>query len=95
MGASGAESPRSEARAGRPVGTFEDRGWWVHDVCVWPTRAWYEAAGRPAPERLDGVGPVTFHEYEVVPRNPTERYDQLTMEQKQLNDASAGIWVRD
>ena len=73
----------------------EERGWWVHYVCGWPTRAWYEAAGRPAPASLAGVRPVTFHEFTVVPRSPKQAYDRLTEEQKVVNDKYAGAWVRD
>lgn len=73
----------------------EERGWWVHYVCGWPTRAWYEAAGQPAPESLAGLRPVTLHEYPVVPRNPKKAYERLTEAQRRLNDTYAGEWVRD
>jgi hypothetical protein len=73
----------------------EQRGWWVHYVCGWPTRAWYEASGGPAPEMLAGVRPVTLHEYPAVPRIPKKAYERLTEGQKRLNDAYAGEWVRD
>ena len=73
----------------------EARGWWVHYVCGWPTRAWYEAAGRPAPENLCGFRPVTLHEYPVVPHKPKKVYEKLTQERQRLNDSYAGEWVRD
>jgi hypothetical protein len=44
---------------------------------------------------LAGLRPVTLHEYPVVPRSPRERYERLTEEQKRLNDAHSGTWVRD
>lgn len=71
------------------------RGWWVHYVCGWPTRAWYEAEGRPAPDSLAGLRPVTLHEYAVVPKNPKQTYDRLTDEQKRINAQFDGVWVRD
>ena len=81
----------------KPSGyTFDEaRGWWVHYVCGWPTRAWYETAGRPAPDSLAGLRPVTLHEYPVVPRSPKKPYERLTEKQKLLNDNRRGTWVRD
>jgi len=76
--------------------TFDEaRGWWVHYVCGWPTRAWYEASGRPAPDTLAGLRPVTLHEYPTVPRSPRKPYERLTEEQKRLNDLYIGAWVKD
>ncbi len=72
-----------------------ERGWWVHYFCGWPTRAWFEAAGRPAPDHLAGVKPVTYHEFAVVPRSPKKTYERLTDEQRRLNDAYAGSMVWD
>ena len=72
-----------------------ERGWWVHYSCGWPTRAWFEGSGRPAPDHLLGLRPVTFHEYAAVPRGPKSRKDPLTPEQRRLNDAQVGQWVRD
>jgi len=74
----------------------EARGWWVHYVCGWPTRAWWEGAGSPeAPEHLRRLRPVTYHEFAVVPRSPQSTWERLTEEQRALNDARAGNWVRD
>lgn len=72
-----------------------DRGWWVHYYCGWPTRAWYEAAGQPAPDRLVGLRPVTLHEYVSVPRGPKSKEDPLTHVQRRLDSALIGQWVRD
>ncbi len=72
-----------------------ERGWWVHYSCGWPTRAWFEGSGRPAPDDLLGVRPVTYHEFVAVPRNPRSTYDRLTEEQKRLNGTYGGSWVRD
>ena len=72
-----------------------ERGWWVHYFCGWPTRAWYEAAGRPAPDNLLGMRPVTLHEYVSVPRGPKSKDDPLTPEQRRLDAAAIGGWVRD
>jgi len=72
-----------------------ERGWWVHYSCGWPTHAWYEAEGKPAPESLLGVRPVTLHEYVSVHRGPKKKPDPLTPEQRLLNDARIGGWVRD
>lgn len=71
------------------------RGWWVHYYCGWPTRAWYEGAGKPAPDHLLGMRPVTLHEFVSVPRGPRTKEDPLTPEQRRLNDAQVGQWVRD
>lgn len=80
-----------------PTGyTFDiERGWWVHYFCGWPTRAWYEAAGRPAPDHLLGMRPVTLHDYVSVPRGPKSKDDPLTPEQRRLDTAAIGGWVRD
>ena len=76
--------------------TFDaERGWWVHYHCGWPTRAWYERAGRAAPDELLGVRPVTLHEFVGVPRGPRGKADPLTPGQRALNDAQIGAWVRD
>jgi hypothetical protein len=72
-----------------------ERDWWVHYECGWPTRAWYEAAGRPAPDHLAGLRPVTYHEFRVVPENPRAVYERLDPRQRELNRARAGSWVRD
>ena len=85
-------------KCGRPVETLFcacmpsgythdiERDWWVHYWCGWPTRVWFEAAGKPAPERLRGLKPVTFHEFVIVPKSPKSVYDRLTDEQRTLND---------
>lgn len=76
--------------------TFDpERGWWVHYPCGWPTRAWYEGAGQPAPHHLLGMRPVTVHEFVSVPRGPKSKKDPLSPEQRRLNDAMVGQWVRD
>jgi len=76
--------------------TFDpEREWWVHYHCGWPTRAWYEGSDRPAPEQLLGVRPVTYHEYVSVPRGSKKQPDRLSAEQRRLNDAQIGGWVRD
>lgn len=87
-------------RCGSSAFTFDpERGWWVHCVCGWPTRAWYEGAGRPAaPKRLVGIRPVTYHEFVAVPRIPKSAKtvaDPLTPEQRAINDAMVGQSVRD
>lgn len=66
-----------------------ERGWWVHYVCGWPTRAWFEGSAKPAPEHLAGLRPVTYHEFLVVPDK------QMTPEQRVVSKAHAGSWVRD
>ncbi len=66
-----------------------ERGWWVHYICGWPTRGWFEACGTPAPEPLAGLRPVTYHEFPIVPDK------QLTPEQRVVSRAHAGTWVRD
>src|SRR4051812_41563158 len=48
------------ARADTGFAHDPDRDWWVHPVCGWPTRAWYEAAGKPAPSALRGVKPRVY-----------------------------------
>jgi hypothetical protein len=72
-----------------------ERGWWVHYTCGWPTRALYEGTGRPAPQHLAGLRPVTYHEFAVVPRSPKSAYERLTMDQRRINHIYAGTWVRD
>ena len=69
--------------------------WLVHYYCGWPTRAWYEATGLQAPEHLLWLRPVTLHEYVGVRRGPKSKNDPLTPEQRALNDAQVGQWVRD
>jgi len=76
--------------------TFDaERGWWVHYYCGWPTRAWYEAAGKPAPDLLLGMRPVTLHEYVGVAKGSKAIGDPLMPGQRRLNDAQVGLWVRD
>lgn len=76
--------------------TFDrERGWWVHYQCGWPTRAWYEGSGRPAPPQLLGIKPITYHEFVAVPRAPKATYLRLTAEQKVINDEFAGRWIWD
>lgn len=74
-----------------------ERGWWVHYVCGWPTRAWLTAAGRLPPADLLGLRPATYHEFVAVRRStsPTAPYARLSDEQKRLNAAWTGCWVRD
>ena len=71
------------------------RRWWVHYVCGWPKRAWYESAGNPAPPPLAGYKPITYHEYQFVPSKPKEEYDRLSSDQKRINEESVGRWVWD
>ena len=76
--------------------TFDvDRGWWVHSSCGWPTRAWFESAGTPAPNHLTAMRPVTYHDFVTVPRSPKTTYDRLSDEQKRVNDDYVGRSVRD
>ena len=76
--------------------TFDpERRWWVHCVCGWPTRAWFEGSGKRAPPDLLGLRPATYHEFVPVPRTPRAAYDTLTKEQKKQNAARKGTWVRD
>jgi hypothetical protein len=76
--------------------TFDaERGWWVHYHCGWPTRAWYEVAGKPAPDHLLGIRPVTLHEFPAVRRGSKKKPDPLTPERRVQNDAEIGNWVRD
>jgi hypothetical protein len=72
-----------------------ERGWWVHYLCGWPKKAWYEGAGRSAPDHLVGIRPVTYHEYLGVSRGPKSKTDPLTRERRRQNDALIGSWVRD
>jgi hypothetical protein len=71
------------------------RGWWVHYVCAWPTRAWFSGAGKPAPPILAGCKPMTYHEFQSVPSKPKADYDRLSLDQKRSNDAAVGGWVWD
>ena len=76
--------------------TFDaERGWWVHYHCGWPTRAWYEVAGKPAPDDLLGIRPITLHEFASVNRGSKKKPDPLTPERRVQNDAQIGNWVRD
>lgn len=76
--------------------TFDvERGWWVHYYCGWPKQAWFDAEGKPAPDHLAGIKPVTYREFVIVPRSPKTTYQRLTDEQKALNDAFAGAMVWD
>ena len=88
-----------------------ERGWWVHYLCGWPTWDWLQAAGSQPPEHLLGVRPVTLHEFVPVPKDPVRKppknppknpkppkptaWSQLTDEQKRVNAAFDGAWVRD
>jgi len=72
-----------------------ERDWWVHYSCGWPTRAWLTEAGHLPPAELLGVKPVTYHEFLVVPRTPKAAFARLTEEQRRINAAWAGRWVRD
>ena len=71
------------------------RGWWVHYACGWPTRVWFEREGSPPPAGLEGVKPVTYHEYRTVPRTPKRAYGALSEAQRATNDAASGTWVWD
>lgn len=73
----------------------EARDWWVHYECGWPTRAWFKRHGKPVPASLEGVKPVTYHEFRVIPRNPKRPYDALSDPQRRLNDKAVGSWVWD
>lgn len=76
--------------------TFDrDRGWWVHYYCGWPTQAWFDAAGKPAPKHLQGIRPVTTHEFVSVSKGSNTSGDPLTPGQRRLNDAQIGLWIRD
>ena len=76
--------------------TFDaQRGWWVHYYCGWPTRAWYGTAGKPAPDDLLGIRPVTLHEFVSVHRGSKKKADRLTPERRIQNDAQVVNWVRD
>jgi hypothetical protein len=72
-----------------------ERDWWVCYMCGWPTQAWYEACGSPAPDDLAGVRPVTYHEFAVIPTSPRRIYDRLDERGRALNRERAGTWVRD
>lgn len=81
---------------GEPAFTWDEpRDWWVHYGCGWPTRAWFEAQGRPALEHLAGLRPVTYHEFRVHPRTPKKAYAALSDHQRAANERGAGTWVRD
>ena len=71
------------------------RGWWVHYVCGWPTKAWYESSGKPAPSKLLGLKPVTYHEYQLVPSTPKVEFERLSAAQKRSNRLAVGRWIRD
>ena len=73
------------------------RGWWVHYYCGWPTRAWLTGHGHLPSADLLGVRPATFHEFVPVPRSksPKSVYARLSDEQRRLNAAWTGGWVRD
>lgn len=76
--------------------TFDvERGWWVHYYCGWPTKAWFDGSGAPAPESLRGLKPITYHEFAIVPKSPKAVYDRLSDEQKAMNDRFAGSMVWD
>ena len=73
----------------------QERGWWVHYECGWPTRAWFESCGEMPPSELLGIKPITYHEFVIVPRSPKASYERLSEVQRQINDEWAGRWVRD
>lgn len=76
--------------------TFDaERGWWVHYLCGWPTRAWFVGCGDLPREDLLGLKPVTFHEYVAVPQNPKKEYAKLSEEQQRINAGFAGSMVHD
>jgi hypothetical protein len=76
--------------------TFDrDRVWWVHYECGWPTRAWFKSCGLVPPDDLLGIKPTTYHEFVIVPKSPKSIYEQLTEEQRRLNEEWVGRWVRD
>jgi len=81
---------------GEPAFTLDvPRRWWVHYACGWPTRAWFEAAGSPAPDDLAGLRPATYHQFRVHPRSPKKVYAALSDDQRAANERGAGTWVRD
>ena len=69
------------------------RDWWVHYACGWPTKAWYAGSDKPAPPKLAGIKPVTYHEY--VPVTGKANTDRLSNEAKKRNKAAIGSWVWD
>lgn len=71
------------------------RGWWVHCECGWPTKAWCDRLGNPAPRELEGVKPITYHEYRMVPKNPKRPFEALSDRQKQMSEQAIGTWVWD
>ncbi len=71
------------------------RDWWVHYDCGWPTKSWFDGSGRPPPAELQGVKPLTFHEYRMVPKSPKRPYAALSDEQRRVNDAAEGTWLCD
>jgi hypothetical protein len=71
------------------------RGWWVHYDCGWPSRTWFERQENPVPAGLEGVKPVTYHEYRIVPRSPKRPYDALSEQQRRWNDEMGGRWLWD
>jgi hypothetical protein len=73
-----------------------DRNWWVCFRCGWPTHAWFEAAGSPAPAHLAGLRPVTYHEFVPVTGTPKQLVAKLgTDERVEVNRRFTGAWVRD
>lgn len=72
-----------------------ERNWWVCVWCGWPTRAWYRAAGAPAPEHLAGLRPITYHEFVPVPGSAKQVAKVLDERETELNRRFAGAWVRD
>ena len=72
-----------------------ERDWWVCVWCGWPTRAWFEAAGKPAPVHLAGLRPVTYHEFVPVTGTAKQIAKRLDERQIELNGRFAGAWVRD
>jgi hypothetical protein len=68
------------------------RDWWVHVVCGWPTRAWFEADGKRAPARLRGVKPRLSCVHEK--RGPMDlKRHPLTPQQRELDVAYDGRMV--
>jgi hypothetical protein len=70
-------------------------GWWVHYVCGWPTRTWFERNGQLRLLELEGVKPITYHEYKPVPKSPSRPYEALSDEQRRWNERAVGRWVWD
>ena len=73
-----------------------ERNWLTCYECGWPTRAWFEGSGTPAPEHLAGLRPVTYHEYVHVPGSPKQVAAKLGTEERiELDHRFKGQWVRD